>query len=155
MLIGDPDGPPRPAPATTVTPIGQVRTAYHDQEHTPSQAAEAARERGRVVIFPRFRAGLRGIENCRHLWLITHLDQQPEPGDDLEVVPRKATDGQRYGVFATRSPYRPNRLGLSLITVTAVRPGEIDFTGVDLLDGTPVLDLKPWVAGIDVPPGDR
>jgi tRNA (adenine37-N6)-methyltransferase len=71
----------------------------------------------------------------------------------LQIVPRVArlAEGERHGVFATRAPGRPNQLGLSLVQVTGVTNGEVFFRGVDLVTGTPVLDIKPWSRGTDTP----
>jgi tRNA-Thr(GGU) m(6)t(6)A37 methyltransferase TsaA len=135
-----------------IRPIGHVVTGYQDPSAVPAQATEACHEHGRVVVYDRFRDGLLGLDRCPHVWLLTWLHAQ-ERVEDLQVVPRVARlgKGQRHGVFATRSPCRPNQLGLSLVQVTSVVGGEVFFSGVDLVTGTPVLDIKPWRRGTDTP----
>ena len=142
-------------------PIGHVRTAYRRLEDTPIQTARNRDERGRLVVDDRYRAALEGLEGFDYAHLICFLDQawradghgtRPFTGDRLRPVPFLLQDtGQRVGVFATRVPVRPNYLALSLVRVLAVRGNEVDFTGVDLLDGTPVLDVKPFAPHLDVP----
>lgn len=145
---------PEQAPAIELAPIGYVLTGFADPADAPSQAAEAVAEAGRVVLYDRYAAGLTGLRGHPYLWLITWLHAQPaEQTTELLVVPRsmEATGG-RTGVYATRSPHRPNRLGLSLVRVSSISGNIIEFCGVDLVSGTPVLDIKPWYRGIDSPP---
>jgi len=142
-------------------PIGHVRTAYRRMEDTPIQTHRNPAEPGRLVVEERYADALDGLEGFDYVHLICFLDQvweaddrgaRPFAGDRLRPVPFLLQDtGQRVGVFATRSPVRPNYLALSLVRVVAVRGNEVDFTGVDLLDGTPVLDVKPFEPHIDVP----
>jgi len=142
-------------------PIGHVRTAYRRMEDTPIQTRRNPDEPGRVVVLDDYAAGLDGLDGFDYIHLICFLDQaweadgrgaRPFSGDRLRPVPfLLAHTGQRVGVFATRAPVRPNYLALSLVRVVAVRGNEVDFTGVDLLDGTPVLDVKPFEPRLDVP----
>jgi tRNA (adenine37-N6)-methyltransferase len=151
-----------PAPRRIeLQPIGHVRTAYRRMEDTPIQTGRNPGEPGRLVVDERYTAALDGLEGFDYAHLICFLDRVWEAddhgtraftGDRLRPVPFLLQDtGQRVGVFATRSPVRPNYLALSLVRVVAVRGNEVDFTGVDLLDGTPVLDVKPFEPHIDVP----
>lgn len=141
-----------PAGPIEVSPIGVVETRFRDPASTPAQAAENYAERGTLVVFQRFADGLDGLAAGRHVWLVTWLHAQHGDGTDtLRCVPR---GGDRAaGVFATRSPARPGRIGLSLVRIARVDGRRVEFDGVDLVDGTPVLDVKPWVRGIDTPPG--
>jgi tRNA-Thr(GGU) m(6)t(6)A37 methyltransferase TsaA len=142
-------------------PIGHVRTAYRRMEDTPIQTHRNPAEPGRLVVEERYADALDGLEGFDYVHLISFLDQawqadgrgsRPFTGDRLRPVPFLLQHtGQRVGVFATRSPVRPNYLALSLVRVVAVRGNEVDFTGVDLLDGTPVLDVKPFEPHLDVP----
>ena len=135
-------------------PIGHVRTAYRRLEDTPIQTSRNPGEPGRLVVDDRYAAALDGLEGFDYAHLICFLDQaweadgrgtRPFAGDRLRPVPFLLQHtGQRVGVFATRAPVRPNYLALSLVRVVAVRGNEVDFAGVDLLDGTPVLDVKPF-----------
>jgi tRNA (adenine37-N6)-methyltransferase len=142
-------------------PIGHVRTAYRDPAQTPIQTSRNPGEPGRLVVLEEYTAGLEGLEDFDYAHLICFLDRvweaddrgrRPFTGDRLRPVPFLLQDtGERVGVFASRSPVRPNYLALSLVRVVAVRGNVVDFTGVDLLDGTPVLDIKPFEPHLDVP----
>ena len=142
-------------------PIGHVRTAYDDPAQTPIQTSRNPGEPGRLVVLEEYAAGLEGLEGFDYAHLICFLDRvweaddrgrRPFVGDRLRPVPFLLQDaGQRVGVFATRSPVRPNYLALSLVRVVGVHGNVVDFAGVDLLDGTPVLDVKPFEPHLDVP----
>ena len=142
-------------------PIGHVRTAHRRLEDTPIQTHRNPDEPGRLVVLEQYAAALDGLEGFDYAHLICFLDRaweadgrgtRPFTGDRLRPVPFLLQDsGQRVGVFATRVPVRPNYLALSLVRVVAVRGNTVDFTGVDLLDGTPVLDVKPFEPHLDVP----
>ncbi len=152
---------PPAAQPIELQPIGHVRTAYRRMEDTPIQTHRNPREPGRLVVEERYADALDGLEGFDHAHLICFLDRvweadgrgtRPFTGERLRPVPFLLQDtGQRVGVFATRAPVRPNYLALSLVRVVAVRGNKVDFTGVDLLDGTPVLDVKPFEPHIDVP----
>ena len=142
-------------------PIGHVRTAHRRLEDTPIQTHRNPDEPGRLVVLEQYAAALDGLEGFDYAHLICFLDRaweadgrgtRPFTGDRLRPVPFLLQDsGQRVGVFATRAPVRPNYLALSLVRVVAVRGNTVDFAGVDLLDGTPVLDVKPFEPHLDVP----
>ena len=142
-------------------PIGHVRTAYADPADTPIQTRRNPDERGRLVVLDQYADALDGLEEFDYAHLICFLDRvweadgrgrRPFTGDRLRPVPFLLQDtGERVGVFATRSPVRPNYLALSLVRVLAVRGTTVSFAGVDLLDGTPVLDIKPFEPHLDVP----
>jgi len=137
-----------------LVPIGYLLTDFTDPADAPPQATEAFAEHGRVVLYDRFAPGLTGLRGHPYVWLITWLHAQPaDQTAEMLVVPRslQATGG-RTGVYATRSPHRHNRLGLSLVRVRDVAGNVLDFDGVDLVSGTPVLDIKPWYRGTDSPP---
>jgi tRNA-Thr(GGU) m(6)t(6)A37 methyltransferase TsaA len=147
--------------AVTVRPIGYVRTAHRSLADTPIQTSRNPDEAGVLVVLDAYAAGLDGLAEFDYAHLVCFLDRawradgdgsRPFDGDRLRPVPflLKHT-GQRVGVFATRAPVRPNYLALSLVRIVAVRGNEVHFTGVDLLDGTPVLDVKPFEPNLDVP----
>ena len=132
-------------------PLGIVRSPFTETAGMPIQTAGSPDEPGHVEVFEEFRPGLRDIEGFDYLILLTHLHRAQER---LEVVP--FLDDTSHGVFATRAPARPNRIGLSIVRLVAVEPGGIlRFTGNDMLDGTPVLDIKPYVPRFDVRATDR
>lgn len=138
------------AQAVACRPIGHVRSRFTDPVGMPIQTAGAADEAGRVELLPEFEAGLRDIEGFDYLILITHLHQAVEK---LEVVP--FMDDSSHGVFATRAPARPNRLGLSIVRLVRREGLLLHFLGNDMLDGTPVLDIKPYVPRFDVRETER
>ena len=142
-------------------PIGYVQTPYRSLADTPIQTRRNPDEPGRLVVLDPYADALEGLEGFDYAHLICFLDQaweadghgtRPFAGDRLRPVPFLLQEsGQRVGVFATRAPVRPNYLALSLVRVLAVRGTTVDFAGVDLLDGTPVLDIKPFEPHLDVP----
>lgn len=139
-----------------VRPIGYVRTPYVHLEETPTQAPLNPGERGRLIVYPRYAAALEGLDEFDYAQLITMLDRIPEglpdtPGQLTQVPFMLQHTGEEVGVFASRFPVRPNRLGLSLVRVEEVRGRIVEFAGVDMLDRTPVLDIKPWQQHFDIP----
>jgi len=137
--------------------IGIVRTSHAELEGTPIHAALNRAESGTIEIEDRYTGGLDGLAEFDYAWLVTWLHKMPGPGNDppLRQVPFLLRSEQREkGVFATRSPRRVNPIGLSLIQLLDVTGSVIRFAGVDLIDGTPVIDLKPYVARFDRPPGE-
>lgn len=129
----------------TTTPIGVVRSPHHEPAHTPKQSESARGIAGRVEIEPAFAAGLRDLEGFSYVWLVVFFHRAGPYA--LEVA--TARDEPPHGVFATRAPYRPNALGLSLVRLTAVEGNTLHIEDIDLLDGTPVLDIKPYVPLLD------
>ena len=138
-------------PLVQCRPVGLVRSRFTETVGVPIQTAGAPDETGRVEVFPAFQPGLKDIEGFDYLLLVTHLHRVTR--ELLEVVP--FLDDQAHGVFATRAPARPNRLGLSIVRLLSVRDGVLDFSGNDMLDGTPVLDIKPYVPRFDVRTTER
>jgi tRNA (adenine37-N6)-methyltransferase len=137
--------------------IGVVRTAHTDFAGTPIQARLNRDEQGTVEIDRSYRDGLDGLAGFDYAWLLTWLDMLPEPDGDppLRQVPFLLRSQQREtGIFAARGPRRINPIGLSLIRILDVTGLVIRFAGVDLLDGTPVIDLKPYVTRFDRAPGE-
>ncbi|PLC06302.1 tRNA (N6-threonylcarbamoyladenosine(37)-N6)-methyltransferase TrmO [Variovorax sp. RO1] len=132
-------------------PVGIVRSRFTETSGMPIQTAGAPDEVGRLEVFAEFAPGLRDIEGFDYLILVTHLHRCAH--ERLEVVP--FLDDATHGVFATRSPARPNRLGLSIVRLTAVDGTTLHFSGNDMVDGTPVLDIKPYVPRFDVRETER
>jgi tRNA (adenine37-N6)-methyltransferase len=140
-----------------LTVIGVVRTSHHELETTPIQAGLNRTERGTIEIAEQYRDGLDGLTGFDYAWLLTWLHRPRDPDGDapLRQVPFLLRPQQRrMGIFATRGPRRVNSLGLSLIQLFEVTGQAVVFAGVDLLDGTPVIDLKPYVTRFDRPPGN-
>jgi len=137
--------------------IGVVRTSHHELETTPIQAGLNRAEHGTIEIAELYRDGLDGLADFDYAWLVSWLHRPRDPDGDapMRQVPFLLRCQQRaMGIFATRGPRRVNPIGLSLIQVLQVSRQAVAFAGVDLLDGTPVIDLKPYVSRFDRPPGD-
>ncbi|HEY7339743.1 MAG TPA: tRNA (N6-threonylcarbamoyladenosine(37)-N6)-methyltransferase TrmO [Ktedonobacterales bacterium] len=135
----------------TYRPIGVVHSPFTTLEGMPLQTIAAEGVQGSVELEPEFQEGLNGLEGFSHIILLTHLHQMS--GFALEVTPY--LDDQTHGIFATRSPRRPNPLGLSVVRLVGVEGRTLLIEDVDVLDGTPLLDLKPYVPAFDARATDR
>lgn len=145
------------SPAVPLPVIGVVRTGHRELETTPVQAGINRAEHGTIEISAGYAAGLDGLAGFDYAWLLTWLDRPDDPGREpaLRQVPFLLRPQQRpVGIFATRGPRRVNPIGLSLVRVLKVTAAAVEFAGVDLLDGTPVIDLKPYVTRFDRPAGE-
>jgi tRNA-Thr(GGU) m(6)t(6)A37 methyltransferase TsaA len=141
-----------------VTPIGVIHSAHREPDETPIQPVCAGGSAGRVEVFPQYAEGLDDVEGFSHLYLIYwfHRSAAWQPGSaetSLKVVPY--LDDVPRGVFATRSPRRPNPIGLSIVHFVERRGAELLVEDLDVLDGTPLLDIKPYVEGFDLRVGTR
>jgi len=126
-------------------PIGVIHSEHLQPEKTPIQPVYARECRGRAEVFPEYAAGLRDLEDFSHLYLIYHFHRaEPAP---LLVKPY-LQDAER-GVFATRFQSRPNPIGLSVVELERIEGNILYLKGVDILDGTPLLDIKPYTAKFD------
>ncbi|HPC96038.1 MAG TPA: tRNA (N6-threonylcarbamoyladenosine(37)-N6)-methyltransferase TrmO [Sedimentisphaerales bacterium] len=123
------------------TPIGIIRSKHHEPEKTPIQPIYARGCTGRAEILPQYVEGLKDLDGFSHLLLLYHFHRAGEPL--LTVVP--FTDDQPRGLFATRSPRRPNPIGLSLVRLLCIEGAVLYLSNVDILDGTPLLDIKPYI----------
>jgi tRNA-Thr(GGU) m(6)t(6)A37 methyltransferase TsaA len=126
-------------------PIGLIRSPFTEAAQVPIQAARS-QARGRVEVEPAYAEGLQDVEGFSHLHLLYVFHRSPPRG--LRVTP--FLDVQPRGVFATRHPCRPNPLGLSVVRLLARQGNVLEVEGVDVLDGTPLLDIKPYVPDFDV-----
>ena len=125
--------------------IGNIRSPFTDQDHTPIQPAfsEAA---GTVEVLPEYATGLKDIEGFSHLILIYHFHKV----HGYSLIQRPFLDNsQERGIFAIRHFKRPNPIGLSIVELKGVRGNVLDVSGVDVLDGTPLLDIKPYIEQFD------
>jgi tRNA-Thr(GGU) m(6)t(6)A37 methyltransferase TsaA len=132
--------------AITYAPVGVVRSPFAALDGMPLQTVAAAEVEATVELRPRVHGALRDLDGFSHVWLIAHLHRVD--GWTPEVTPF-LDDARPRGVLATRSPRHPNPIGLSLVELVAVEAGRLRIRGVDLLDGTPVLDVKPYVPLFD------
>ncbi len=135
-----------------LTPIGYVSSGYTEPEQLPSQATGNPDATGTVVVDDDLTDALLGLDRYPYLWLVTWLHRSGDGPAPRQLVPNAAeARGEVQGVFASRAPRRPNPIGLSLVRQLGITGTVITFAGVDLLDGTPVLDIKPWYADCDLP----
>ncbi|MBN1781506.1 tRNA (N6-threonylcarbamoyladenosine(37)-N6)-methyltransferase TrmO [bacterium] len=128
-------------------PIGIIHTPFQKPEGMPIQPSGAAGVKGTVEVFREFRAGLKDVDGFSHLVLIYRFHQSS--GFCLEVVP--FMDSRTRGLFATRAPRRPNPIGLSVVLLDRIEDGCLYVENVDMLNGTPLLDIKPYVPEFDSP----
>ncbi len=133
------------ARALTLSPIGVVRTPFTTAEGTPIQPAFAQGVEGVVELFDEYAQALADIEGFERLWLVYWLDRAA--AFRPRVVPYR--DRVERGLFATRAPARPNPLGLSVVRLLEQRDGVLRVSDLDILDGTPLLDIKPYVPAFD------
>lgn len=143
----------------TVSPIARVNSDFGSKFGIPRQPGLAEGLEARIVFEKEFRSdeALRGITGFSHLWLIWQFSENRERGWSPTVRPPRLGGNERMGVFATRSPFRPNCLGLSCVRLLRTEKTETEGTvlivsGADLLDGTPVFDIKPYVSYTDSVP---
>ena len=129
----------------TYRPIGIIRTPFKQKEGMPIQPSGARGVRGTIEINEDYIEGLKDLEGFSHVILIYHFHLSK--GYDLIVTP--FLDDQDRGVFATRAPKRPNSIGLSIVKLNAVKENILEIENVDIVDGTPLLDIKPYVPEFD------
>jgi len=128
-----------------LTPIGTIHTPFSNPEGMPIQPAGAKGVCGTVVVFEEYQAGLKDVEGFSHLMLL-YLFHRSE-GFNLHVTPFMDTEPR--GLFATRAPKRPNPIGISVVELDRIDGGTLHVRNVDILDGTPLLDIKPYVPEFD------
>ena len=133
------------------TPIGVIHSPFMELEGMPIQPVGAAGVKGTVEVFEDFHPGLKDLDGFSHIILLYHFHRSH--GFNLHVVP--FMDSQKRGLFATRAPKRPNPIGLSVVQLDKVEDGVLYIQAVDILDGTPLLDIKPYVPEFDAQVGVR
>ena len=131
-----------------IHPIGIVRSPYKKQGDAPRQG-RLSDTISEIVIDPACRDGLLGIEDKKHLFVLSWFDKAER--DTLRTTPPHGTAEQ--GVFAIRSPGRPNPVALCVVDLLGVHDGVLTVRGLDAFDGTPVIDIKPFFADLDIPAG--
>jgi tRNA (adenine37-N6)-methyltransferase len=129
----------------TMRPIGVIHSPFTDKEQTPIQVVRS-QAIGWVEIYPEFGDGLMDIEQLSHIHLLYLFHRSS--GYKLHVKP--FLDDQEHGIFATRYPYRPNQIGLSTVRLLSRQENRLTIAGVDVLDFTPLLDIKPYVPDFDI-----
>ena len=137
--------------------IARMHSDFSTKFGIPRQSGLVESLRSTIVFEPEFRNAdaLRGIEDFSHLWIIWQFSEAVRQGWSPTVRPPRLGGNARRGVFATRSPYRPNALGLSCVELSGIENGDILVKGADLLDGTPIFDIKPYLPYVDAHPEAR
>ena len=127
------------------TPIGTIHTQFETTDGVPIQPAAGRGIRGTVEVLPEFADGLKDLDGFSHIILLYHFHRSE--GYRLHVTP--FLDTEKRGLFATRAPKRPNGIGLSIVRLVSVGGNVLTIEDVDMLDGTPLLDIKPYVPVFD------
>lgn len=142
--------------------IARIRSDFKEKFGIPRQSGLVTQTRARIIFEPEYRNpdALRGIEDYSHLWLIWSFSKAERDTWSPTVRPPRLGGNKRVGVFATRSPFRPNAIGLSCVTLEDVQFHTADgpvlvVGGADLLDGTPIYDIKPYLPYVDSHPDAR
>mgnify|MGYP001385630374 FL=1 len=134
-------------------PIGVVESCFGEKFGTPRQSGIVESACGRIVLSDEVDdEACRGLEEFSHLWLVFLFDQVDEEETRWLVRPPRLGGNEKKGVFATRSPFRPNRIGLSLVKFESIGVGSLEVSGLDLVDGTPILDVKPYLPYVESVP---
>lgn len=125
-------------------PIGFIRSPYRDTKEIPKGFGVTHEAEGVLELLPEFAPGLMDVEGFSHLFVLWAFHRS----EGYELVGRPPIDNRDHGVFATRSPRRPNPIGLTVVELLRCEGPRLHLKGVDMLDGTPILDLKPYMSSI-------
>ena len=143
-----------------IHPIAHIQSDFKEKFGIPRQSGLVEALRASIIFTPPYRVpdAVRGLEEFSHIWLVWEFSQARREGWSPTVRPPRLGGNTRLGVFATRSPFRPNALGLSAVRLEAVEADAslgpvLHVSGADLLDGTPIYDIKPYVPYADAIPG--
>ena len=141
-----------------IEPIAHIRTDFKEKFGIPRQSGYVEGSIGKVVFTPKYRNpdALRGLDDFSHIWLIFDFSENHREGWDPMVRPPRLGGNVKVGVFASRSPFRPNSMGLSsvrLLSIEHTDEGDVLIVdGADMLDGTPIYDIKPYIRHSDCHP---
>lgn len=143
-------------PISDIKPIGYLESCYRDKFGTPRQPGLSPQAWSRLKIRADLQPeqALQGLEKFSHLWLVFVFHQNKVSRYHAKVHPPRL-GGESMGVFATRSPHRPNPIGLSLVELVRIEGDSLILAGADLVDGTPILDIKPYIPEIEAKPEAR
>ncbi len=125
--------------------IGTIYTDFLEKAGVPIQATFGKSHEGRIIIKEEFKDGLKDLNEISHVFLIYHFNQHK----DYQMIVKPYMDETPRGLFSTRAPKRPNGIGLSLVEILKIEDNIIYFKGVDMLNETPLLDIKPFIHDID------
>ena len=128
-----------------VTPIGIIHTPYKEPKGMPIQGRFKKEVSGTIEVFPDYQQGLKDIEGFSHLILLYYFHKTKKEN----LIGKPFLEDKKHGIFAIRSPHRPNHIGFSVVKIKKRKGNIISFSEVDILDGTPLLDIKPYVSHFD------
>jgi len=128
----------------TPRPIGTARTPFSETKQIPKGLGAKHDTEGVLEILPEFEPGLTDVEGFSHLFVLWEFDRS----HDFDLISRPPADDRAHGVFATRSPRRPNPIGLTVVEMVRRDGRMVQVRGVDMLDGTPILDIKPYLSSV-------
>ena len=126
-------------------PIGVIHTPYKEPKGIPIQGRFEKRVVGQVELFPEYVKGLKDLAGFSHMILIYYFDRSERE----DLIGRPFLENEEHGIFAIRSPHRPNHIGFSIVKLEGVEGNIVTFREVDMLDGTPLLDIKPYISHFD------
>jgi tRNA (adenine37-N6)-methyltransferase len=127
------------------TPIGVVHSPFKEPKNVPIQATASKGTTGTIEVYPEYVAGLKDLEGFSHIILLYHFHLIK----DSHLLVKPFLDDKLHGVFATRSPARPNKIGISTVHLTGIENNTLHIEDLDIVDGTPLLDIKPYVPEFD------
>ena len=127
-------------------PIGIIHSPYKTPEGTPIQPTHAQGPEAKVEVLPEYAEGLTDLAGFSHIYLIYHFHLSKK----FSLMVKPFLDTEFHGLFSTRAPSRPNSIGLSIVRLTGIKENILRVKNIDVLDGTPLLDIKPYVPGFDI-----
>jgi tRNA-Thr(GGU) m(6)t(6)A37 methyltransferase TsaA len=127
-------------------PIGHIKTPHKTKEECPIQPLYSSEAKGRIEIFKEYADGLKDIETFSHIYILYLFDRAGE----IRLVRPTFLDDEPHGIYASRHPCRPNGIGMSIVRLDKRQNNILFVSGVDILDGTPLLDIKPYIPKFDI-----
>ena len=132
-----------------IQPIGIIHSPHQAKDQCPIQPLYARETEGRVEVFEEYAPGLQDIETFSHLYLLYHFHRAAE----IKLVRPTFLDDQSHGIYASRHPCRPNGIGMSIVRLLGRQDNVLTISGIDVLDQTPLLDIKPYLPRFDIMDG--
>ena len=130
----------------TIKPIGIIHTPFDRKETCPIQSVYSEKTRGTIEVFSKHAPGLKDIDAFSHIYLFYYFDR----AGDIEYIRSTFLDDEPHGIYASRHPCRPNGIGMSIVKLIKRRKNKLEVEGVDVLNQTPLLDIKPYIPKFDV-----
>ncbi len=140
-------------PKIIYRPIGVIRSAYNPETGAPRQGILLPDNQGVIELLPEFREALQTLEEFEYIIVIYHFNRVTSW--DPVVAPPASDHHHEFGLFSTRSPRRPNPIGFAVMKLDRIEAGKLYVSGIDAFDGTPVLDIKPYLPSVDCPHSEQ